>query len=111
MMQSMVPSTHLFFKYFPTCILYIVQVSIVAYVMDRAFNLGTYIIDKVLGMHRVHQPLELECRTNHYNALPFGTMAQKLHNRTNLSKSSRTLYILAIFSWVSICMLHNINKQ
>ena len=41
----MVPSTHLFLKYFSTPTLYNVNVNTIAYVVDRAFELGTYIMN------------------------------------------------------------------
>ena len=66
MMQSMFPSTHHFLKYFSIPILYNVDVNTMAYVVDRAFELGTYIMDwsfglenvveSVLGMGRVQPP-------------------------------------------------------
>ena len=38
-------------KYYPTSILYNDDVNTIAYVVDRAFGLGTYIMDRVLGLH------------------------------------------------------------
>ena len=40
-------------KCFSTSILYNDDVNNKAYVVDMAFNLGTYIMDRVLGMRRV----------------------------------------------------------
>ena len=60
----------------------------------------------------VFQPIKLKCRTSHFNALPFGTTIQKLHNRTNQCKSSRTFYTLATFAWDSIvCDTTPTNRQ
>ena len=51
MMQTMVPSTRLLKKHSQyTTILYNDKVSTMAYVVDRAFSLSAYIMDRVLNM-------------------------------------------------------------
>lgn len=57
MMQSMVPSTHVLSKSNFLHILYHDDVNTKAYVVGKAFNLNTYIVDRGLGMLGIHPPM------------------------------------------------------